>query len=96
MSKRKLLQALTVYTRDLNPDSKLLGSLSIKGGSINIYNYNKLELTESPPADKDAMILDQASPLSDGMHPVDTISDFILYENVSGTPKVVSNNVVED
>lgn len=96
MAKRKLLTELTVFKRVINPDSKLLPSLSISGGSINIYNYNKKDLSENPPVDKDAMILDQASPLSDGTHPIDTLSDFILYEKVSGNPKVVSNNVVEE
>ncbi|PNX49880.1 MAG: hypothetical protein BV457_00135 [Thermoplasmata archaeon M9B1D] len=95
---RKLLQPNVVYKRKEIFDSKLNPSLYISEGTINIYNANVDELGKDDPQSKNDMVIDEASPLSAGTYPIDTNTDFILYEIASGNPnsqKVISKNVVE-
>ena len=94
MAKRKLLLPNVVYKRDLNPKSILNASLDVKGGVINVYNFSKVNLAQNPPTSKDEMTLDYISPLDEDTWPVDTMSDFFLYEVVSGNPKVVGMNMI--
>ena len=95
MTKRKLLQPNVIYLRALDPTSLLNASLDLKGGVINVYNFNKVSLSQKPPINKDDMTLDYISPLDvEDTYSVDTISDFFLYEVVSGNPRVVGLNLI--
>lgn len=95
MAKRKRLLPNVVYKRIINTNSDLKPTLQVKDGVINIYNKTLGSLSEKPPVDKTEMILDEISPLQASTNKVGGLSDFLLYEVVSGSPDVVAINLIE-
>lgn len=74
---------------------ELYPTFTVSSDSVNVYFSDKANIGSSAPADKTEMVLDDASPYSTGVYGVSGITDYVLFEAVSGTPVINTKDLIK-